>query len=239
MKQILLFALLTATTLSLSAQIEKGNFMLEAGIKLFGDGLTNANPFTETSGISFSSNERFIKNTSTGEEESNNKYHQLTYSFAPRFGYSLFRNFILGADFRYYNKKISNATIDYHDRYHTILYGFFIRQYFGKSRIVPIAEGGLGFGLAKSITDETSSGGGHYTINTSRNLNYFSGAAGASFRVNTKLRINLLAKIQRTNEKPNNSQNYYTSETRIVDLDTGLILSFSYILNRKPKPALK
>jgi hypothetical protein len=239
MKHILLFAFLTATSLSLSAQIDKGNFMFEAGIKLFGDGLTNANPFTETSGISFSSNERFLKNASTGEEESINKYHQSTYSFAPRFGYSLFRNFVLGADLKYFNKKYTYATGDYHDKYQTMLYGFFMRQYFGKNKIVPIAEGGVGFGLAKSITDESGSGGGHFTINTSRNLYYFSGAAGASFRLNTKLRINLLAKIQRTTEKPNNSQNYSTSETRTVDIDTGLILSFSYFLNHRTKQVLE
>lgn len=235
MKQILLLTLLFAASLSLSAQIEKGIFMLEGGIKLAGDGLSYANPISETSGISFSSEDHYIKDITTGKEKSWYPHHEITYSFAPRFGYSLFRNFVVGTDFKYYRNRITYEVTDHKDRYRTTLYGIFMRKYFGNGKIAPLAEAGAGFGLFKSVTDEILLVGGHYTKIIPRNLYYISGAAGVSFQVNTKFRINLLAKIQKTTEKPKTTENYSTDESRTVNLDSGFILSFSYFFNRKTK----
>lgn len=235
MRFTVIFLIVLASSLSLSAQIEKGTFMLEGGIKLSGDGLSYANPFTETSGISFSSNEYYGKDVFTGKEKSWFLYHEITYSLAPRLGYFLFRNFVIGTDLKYYKKAITYEIANDKDKYRTALYGIFIRQYLGKGKITPLAEAGAGFGLTKSVTNEISPGGGHYTMTIPRNLYYISGAAGASFQVNTKFRINLLAKIQKTIEKPITTENYSTGETRTLNLDSGFILSFSYFFNRKAK----
>lgn len=221
------------------AQIEKGSFILESGIRLSGEGLSYANAFSETSLISFSSRDFYAKDVITKEEKSWYPYHQISFSIAPRVGYSLFRNFAAGVDFKYSKKTLTYEVNDYKDKYKTNLYGLFMRKYFGKAKILPFAEADAGFGKFKSNTDNTSPGGGYYMLKIPKNVYYISGAIGASYQISSKFRINLLAKIQKTTEKPINTENYSTSETRTVNIDSGFVLSFSYLLNKKTTSKLE
>ncbi len=209
--------------------------MLEGGIRLAGEGFSPANAFSETSLISFSSHDLYVKDITSKKERSVYPYHQLSFSIAPRVGYSLFRNFAAGVDFKYSNKTLTHEVNDFKDKYKTNLYGFFLRKYFGKTKILPFAEVNAGFGKFKSITDNTSPGGGHYVLKIPKNVYYISGGIGASYQISPKFRINLLAKIQKTTEKPITTANYSTSETRTVDIDSGFVLSFSYFLTKKTR----
>jgi hypothetical protein len=140
------------------------------------------------------------------------------------------------SDWTQYSKKILTHEVnDFKDKYKTNLYGLFLRKYIGKTKILPFAEVNAGFGKFKSITDESSPGGSHYVLNIPKNVYYIAGAAGASYQINSNFRINLIAKIQKTTEKPITTANYSTSETRTVDIDSGFVLSFSYFLTKKAK----
>ena len=231
-KAILLIIL--AASLSLSAQIKKGTFMLEGGINLSGNCYYDSKPFTEGFGISFGTSDQFVKYYLTGEEIFWDTDKTLNYSLAPRIGYFLFRNFVVGPDFRYRRNTWTNY-FEAKDIYKTVLYGFFARKYFGNNKITPFIEGGFGFGLSQMSTNEISSGGAHWKRIERRDQSYLCGAIGASYSVIPKLKINLLAKFQHTKEKPTDTESFSTSHTKTLNFDSALVLSFSYFLNRKIK----
>ncbi len=171
MNRILLFALMIVSSISLSAQIKKGSFMLEGGINLPGNWNYDSNPYTEGFGISFG----------------------------------------------------------------VRLLGVFARKYFGNRCITPFIDGGIGIGWSQNTRTESSAGGAIFQITEHRNLFYLSGTGGASWSMTRNLKINVMVKIQHTEERFNEKPNYSTSQTKTLDFDSALVLSFSYFLNRKAK----
>jgi len=229
MKKIEFLILTFIISLNLTAQINKGFYMVEAGINLGGN-----SAFIGTSGISFGSTENYTKNFSDGVTHSYLAQNNFSYSIAPRVGYVAFKNFVVGADFQYYKNIYKLKNYDHNtNRYRSTLYGVFIRQYFGNRKFLPLIEAGLGFGLSKSNDDATSPGGGQYQDIERRNLFYLSGAAGVSYSINSKFRINLLAEGQQTIERPINTVNFHYADSKIIDFDTTMVLSFSYFFNNQ------
>lgn len=237
MKTKALFILFLIVSLSLSAQIKKGTFMLEGGINLLGDWNSDESvPFTEGFGISFGINDQYNKHSITGVEEFRGSAKRMNYSLAPRLGYYFFRNFVVGLDFRY--RLNINHWSRFTDRYRSSQYGFFARKYFGNRRITPFIESGIGIGGSKSILDSTSPGGAFYQQIESNDLFYFSGAIGACYSINPKFKINLLGKVQHTREEDIALYGEQFGDSKMLGFDSGLILSFSYFLNRKLKSSL-
>lgn len=235
MKQIVLLILLFTASLSLSAQIKTGTFMLEGGINLLGDwNMDGSVPFTNGFGISFGNHDQYRKNTITGDDTFEWSHKSLNFSLAPRIGYFLFRNFVVGVDFRYRSNTITYGS-DLSDRNKSTQYGFFARKYFGKSRITPFIESEIGKGGSKYTYYSQGSGGGYYQLIEQKDLFYFSGAAGACYTLSPKFKINLLGKIQHTREDA--AVLYYgqSNKSKMIGFDSSLILSFSYFLNRKIK----
>ncbi|MBA4409821.1 MAG: hypothetical protein C0397_10420 [Odoribacter sp.] len=208
--------------------------MLEGGINLLGDWDYDSKPFTEGFGISLGTSDYFTRYYLTGEEKFWDSYKTMNYSLAPRLGYFLFRNFVVGLDFRYRRNTLTYSS-NSKDSYRTELYGVFARKYFGNNKVTPFIEGGIGFGLSQMSTSETSPGGAHYKRIERRDQFYLCGATGASYSIISKFKINLLVKFQHTREKPINTSNYSTSHTKTLNFDSALILSFSYFFNQKIK----
>ncbi|HAQ17884.1 MAG TPA: hypothetical protein DCR40_01470 [Prolixibacteraceae bacterium] len=235
MKKITLLISTFIISLQLIAQINKGSYLIEVGTNPGG------NPtFIGTTGFSFSSKENFTKNFSDGVTHSYLARNYFSYSIAPRIGYVAFKNFVFGTDFQYHKHIYKLKKYDHNtDRFRSALYGVFIRQYFGKRKLLPLIEAGLGFGLSKSNDDAISPGGGLYQDIERRNLFYLSGAAGVSYSVNSKFRINLLAKGQKTIERPINTENFHYANSKIIDLDATMVLSFSYFLNKRQREDIK
>jgi len=229
MKKIVFLILTFIISLNLTAQINKGFYLVEGGINLGG------NPaFIGTTGISFGSTENYTKNYSDGVTHSSLAWNYFSYSIAPRVGYVAFKNFVVGADFNYHKNISKLKNYDHHtNRYRSTLYGIYIRQYFGKGKFLPLVEAGLGFGLSKRNDDSSSPGGAQYRDIERRNLFYLSGAAGVSYSINSKFRINLLAKGQQTIERPINTETFHFAESKIIDFDTTMVLSFSYFFNKQ------
>ena len=234
MKAKVLFIILLIASLKLSAQINKGAIMIEGGISLTGNWNYNADPFTEGFGISFGTSDHFANDYITKEEKLWYSNKNTNYAFAPKLGYALFRNFIVGFDYRYRLNSDGFSQNEY-NRYRTELYGVFARKYFGNHPIVPFIEGGIGGGLSQMSTAEASLGGGDWQLIKRSNLFYLSGAAGVSCALSPKLRVNVFAKVQHTREKPINTENATFADSRILDFDSALVLSFSYFFNRKAK----
>ena len=227
MKKIEFLILTFIISLNLTAQINKGFYLVEGGINLGGN-----SAFIGTTGISFGSTENYTKNFSDGVTHSSLAWNYFSYSIAPRVGYVAFNNFVVGADFQYHKTVSKLEDYDHNtNRYRSTLYGVFARQYFGHRKFLPLIEAGLGFGLSKSNDDATSPGGGQYQDIERRNLFYLSGAAGVSYSINSKFRINLLAKGQQTIERPINTENFHYANSKIIDFDTTMVLSFSYFFN--------
>jgi hypothetical protein len=236
MKHYLLFFLFLVVSQGLTAQIQKGTLMVEGGINLGGNGGYWSAPFIGTTGISFRSSGDYVKNFSDGVTHSKLAQNNFSYSLAPKIGYSIFKNLVIGADFQYHKNIYKLKSYDHSsDKYRSALYGTFIRKYFGVKRLVPITEAGIGFGRSKSFNDEFSPGGGQYQMIEGRNIFYVSGTAGISYSLSTKFKINLLAKAQQTIEKPINTEVYHFSTSKIKDFDSALVLSFSYFFNLKNK----
>lgn len=231
MRKLKLFILLLIFSFSLSAQINKGTYMLEAGINL---GDSQSLPFIGTTGISFRSTDDYVKDYTNGTSHIELARKFSNYSFAPRTGYVLVKNLLIGGDFQYYKNNYRLKDYDHSTRkYRSVMYGMFMRKYFGKGRLLPLMEGGIGIGLSKSVNDETSPGGGLYQETERRDLFYYSGAAGLSYSFSARVKVNLLAKIQQTEERPINTENFHFANTKIINLDSGAVLSFTYFLNKK------
>jgi len=233
MKAKALFIILLIASLKLSAQINKGAIMIEGGISLTGNWNYNADPFTEGFGISIGTNDHFSSDYFTKAEKVYSSSKNTNYIFAPKLGYALFKNFIVGFDFRYRRNSItesSNST----NVYKTKQYGVFARKYFGNHIIEPFLEGEVGGGLSQMAVIESTPGGMDEQEIERRNLFYLSGVAGISYAISTKLRVNVFAKVQHTREKPINTPNV-TFDSRILDFDSALVLSFSYFFIRKAK----
>jgi hypothetical protein len=205
--------------------------MVEAGINL---GNCQSIPFIGTTGISFRSTDNYVKDYTNGTSHIGLARRFSNYSLAPRAGYVLTKNLLIGGDFQYYKNTYRLKDYDHSTRrYRSVMYGMFIRKYFGKGKLLPLMEGGIGIGLSKSVDDETSPGGGLYQETERRDLFYYSGAVGFSYSFGTRVRVNLLAKVQQTEERPINTENFHFADSRINNLDSGAVLSFSYILNKK------
>lgn len=233
MKEKAILLIILAASLSLSAQIKKGTFMLEGGINLSGNwDYYDSSPFIESFGISFGTSDHIGKDYVTENEKVISSTKDFGFSVAPRLGYFLFRDFVVGTDFKYMRNihKYSIYTADDESIDHAILYGFFARKYFGNKKLTPFVEGGFGFWSSKHSQPSYSSGGGRYQENRLTDWSYYAGALGCSYSVNSKFRINLFAKLQHTKEVPS-----YMSITKILHFDSALVLSFSYFLNRKIK----
>lgn len=229
MKKIEFLILTFLISLTLTAQINKGYYMVEGGINYGGN-----SAFIGTTGISFGTTENFTKNYSDGVTHSYLEHNYFSYSFAPGVGYVAFKNFVVGANFQYHKNRYKLKNYDHNtNRYRSTLYGVFIRKYFGNGKFLPLIEGGLGFGLSKSNDDATSPGGGQYQDIERRNLFYLSSAAGVSYSINSEFRINLMAKGQQTIERPINTENFQYVNSKIINFDTTMVLSFSYIFNKQ------
>jgi hypothetical protein len=229
---LIFWVLILLLSLNLSAQIHKRSFLVEGGINLSGNGQPGA--FIGTTGISFRSTDNYAKNYTNGITESYLARKYFNYSIAPRIGYVVLNNLVIGADFQYSKNTYRLKDYDYSThKNRSVLYGTYIRQYFGNGKFLPLIEAGIGWGLSKNISDETSPGGGQYQGIERRDLFYFSGAAGFSYAINSKLSINLQAKAQQTEEKPINTENFHFGYARITNFDTALVLSFGYILFQK------
>lgn len=228
MKKTILFSLVCMFWFGASAQIEKGMILLEGGVNLGG------NPaFVATNSISISSNGYYSKNYVDGTSRQVSARNYFSYSIAPRIGYSIFRNFATGTDFQYYRSRNKSKNYDHStNRDRSTLCGIFARYYFGTGKLLPFVESGLGLGWSKSNDDDSSPGGALYQDIERRRLFYFSGSTGVSYAVNSRFRMNLQAKAQRTIEKPIETVDYHTGTTKIVDFDSTIVLSFSYLLNK-------
>ncbi len=228
MKQIVLLVVSLAMTLNLFAQTEKGTFMLEAGTNLSGIG-----SFIGSTGVSFQATDNYAKQSSTGVTYNYFSHNITSYSAAPRIGYFILRNLACGADFQYHKSIYEYVNSENHDRYRNLMSGLFARKYFGDKKFVPFIEATAGMGLSKNRTDESSPGGAQYQRIERRHLYYFSGAAGISYLATQRLRINIFGKIQKTTEKPINTENMHFADSKISNLDTSLMLSFSYFFTKK------
>ena len=217
--------------MGLSAQINKGAFMLEGGINLTDRWTSQSSNFIEGFGISFGTRDNIGKSPSGKDIVYSGK--RFGYSISPRLGYFLFRNFVIGTDFKY----IHNTSKS--DYYHpddkivdqATLYGFFARKYFGNKKLTPFVEGGFGFWSTKNSYYDVSPGGASYVSNEPKDFSYYAGGLGCSYSVNTKFRINLFEKLQHTKEAAIANSNI----TKVLNFDSAMVLSFSYFLNRKVK----
>jgi hypothetical protein len=236
MKQILLIAFLFATSLSLSAQIEKGTFMGEGGINLTGIGNYYYKPLSGGFGISFGTQDNIGKDYGSGKDQFYSGSRGFEFSLSPRLGYSILRNFLLGVDLNLYRYYFGHSPYKEDDKGHEKLngYGFFARKYFGARKFTPFIEAEFGFLTLTYFEHSSSPGGGIYSYNENNDFSYYGGALGYSFAVNPKFKINLLAKLRHTKESKAISPDYKT-----LNFDSAMVLSFSYFLNRKTKLALK
>lgn len=231
MKRLKLLLLLFIVSFNLSAQINKGSFMIEAGINL---GDCQSIPFIGTTGISFRATDNYSKDYNNGTSQIYLARRFFNYSFAPRIGYVLGKNLVIGGDFHYYKNTYKLKDYDHStNKYRSAMYGIFIRKYFGTGRLLPLVEAGIGIGLSKNISDQTSPGGALYKETERRDLFYFSGAAGFSYSLNSRLKVNLQAIVQHTEERPINTENFHFGNSKVINLDSGAILSFSYFFNKK------
>lgn len=132
MKTKALFILLFIASLSLSAQIEKGTFMVEGGINLTDNWTHASSNFIEGFGISFGTHDEIGKDYVTGKEKVTYTSKDFGFSVSPRLGYSLFRNFVVGTDFKYIRNIHRYAPYDPDDKSvdRATIYGFFGRKYF-------------------------------------------------------------------------------------------------------------
>lgn len=228
MKAFKIALLLIICSLSLSAQISKGRFMVETGINL---GDSQSIPFIGTTGISFRLTDDYVKDYTNGTSHIGLARRFSNFSLAPSIGYVFMKNLLIGGDFQYYKNNYRLKDYDHSTiKYRSVMYGMFIRKYFGAGRLLPLVEGGVGLGLSKNVSDETSPGGALYQESERRDIFYYSGAAGFSYMFGPRVRINLLAKVQQTEERPINTENFHFANTRIVNFDSGAVLSFSYYL---------
>lgn len=229
MKKIAIFFLIITISIAVSAQISNGLFILEGGFDPVGN-----SSIIGISGVSFKSTSYCSKTYNGRTTYSCRTQNNFNYTISPKMAYTIFNNFAAGIDFQY-KKHIFSRKNNSHgtDRNRSILYGVFLRQYFGKGKFLPLIEAGLGIGSSKSNEDSTSPGGVLYQVIEQRNLFYLSGAAGVSYAFNSKFRINLLAKGQQTTEKPIHTENYHPAYSKITELNTTIVFSFSYFLNRK------
>ena len=227
--------LLLMISLGLSAQVQKNFLLFEAGINL-----GENTGFLGTSGISFESKDFYTKEYQSGIIQSYKVHDYFGYSLAPRIGYTIFNNCIVGADLNYRKKfyKFDNYGIT-KNRYRSVLSGIFIRQYLGKGKLLPFIDAGLGFGESKSVNDESSPGGAKYEDVEHRNLFYYSAAAGVSYSAGSKININLFVKSQRTKEKPINTETSHFGNYKIIDFDTAVVLSFSFFFRKELKSEIE
>lgn len=116
MKSKTLFIIFFAASLSLSAQIQKGTFMVEGGIKLGDNWRYDSMLFPEGFGISFGTHDEIGRNYSTGEEQFHWGTRSFAFSLSPRLGYSVFRNFMIGVDLKYIRKNSSLAPFKEDDK---------------------------------------------------------------------------------------------------------------------------
>lgn len=216
-----------------AAQIEKGSFMLEGGINLSDGWYYDSSYFVEGFGISFGTHDYIGKDYITGGEKVNFSNKGFGFSLAPRVGFALFKNFLIGADYRYKRKLIKSTpySSDGYANDKALGYGFFSRKYFGHRKLTPFIEAEFGFWSGKHSEIDYSPGGARYLSVDKSDLNYYGGSLGGSYSVSKRFKINLLAKLRHTKELLKNS---YVSKT--LNFDTALILSFSYFLNKKPNP---
>lgn len=232
MKSKVLIVLLLIASLSLSAQIQKGAFMVEGGINLTGNWGYNSPLLPEGFGISFGTSDQLGKDYVTGNEQFITGGKSFRYSLSPRFGYSVFRNFLVGVDLKYLRNNYSSAPFKENDKSFERIkgYGFFTRKYFGAKKFTPFIEAEFGFWSFKYFDHSTSPGGGLYEYTDIMDFSYYAGSFGYSYSLNPKFKINLLAKLRHTKESQSNSPDYKT-----LNFDSALVLSFSYFLNRKSK----
>lgn len=228
MKRIFLLFIIVSSAINLTAQTEKGTFMIEGGINLAGN-------LKEGFEISFGNSDYFAQDYATKAEKYYRSDQHMIFSVAPRFGYFLDKNLITGIDLKYWMNSIKYGKDDA-PTYNRILYGIYARKYMGNHKITPFVECGTGFGLSTDISGLYSSpGGGLYTLTEKKNLFYLFGAAGASCSLTERLKINLFAKFQHTREKFSNKSNFSASQNKTLNFDTALIVSFSYFFRKKEK----
>jgi len=232
MKSKFLTVLLLIASISLSAQVPKGSFMAEGGIKLGNNWRYESMLFPDGFGISVGTRDVYNKNYSTGNDQFSWGTRNFGFSLSPRFGYSVFRNFLVGIDLKYIRNNYSYSPFKDEDKGYDRGkgYGFFIRKYFGAKKFTPFIEGEFGFWSLKNFGHSSSPGGGLYESTGKHDLAYYGGAFGYSYSVGSRFKLNLMAKLQHT-EVTSPNYSYYKE----LDFDSALVLSFSYFLNRKEK----
>ena len=232
MKAKALFIILFAASLSLSAQLQKGTFMIEGGIKLGDNWRYESMFFPEGFGVSFGTHDVFNKNSSTGNDQFSWGSRNFGFSLSPKLGYSVFQNFLVGIDLKFVRNNFNYSPFEEDDKGYDQGrgYGFFARKYFGSKRFTPFIEAEFGFWSLKHFDHSTSPGGGQYEYTEKHDLAYSGGAFGYSYSIVPSFRMNIMIRLQHTKiTAPNYS--YYKE----LDFDSSLVLSFSYFLSRKAK----
>lgn len=235
MKPIFFAILFLLLVFSAKSQIEKGAFMAEGGVSLVNKGDFDDASYTEGFGYWHFNRDRFSETYLGSEESFNYNYRSTGYALGPKLGYVLWKNFVVGLDYKYRRNKFSNTYSRPKERFNTSQTGVFARKYFEAGVWLPFIEGGLGFGNSKSVFNDASPGGAQYQSTDRRDLVYYYGAGGISCSINQRFRINLFAKIQHTKDTPVETASRSTSETRSLDSNVTLVLSVSYFLKTKSK----
>lgn len=228
MKSLLFTSLFLFFVSSAKSQVEKGAFMAEGGLQLYG-----TSPSPDGFGVWFGTRDLFSEDYyQSGSEHFSDGTRNFGYSLAPRFGYSLFRNFVVGADLKYLKSNFSYSPFKEEDKGYDQAkgYGFFIRKYFGSKRFTPFVDMEFGFWDSKHFEHAYAPSGGLYEYTEKYNFGYYGGAIGYSYRVTESVRLNLMTKLQHAKSKRSNS-----STSRELYFDSSMFLSFSYFLNRKQK----
>ncbi len=228
MKPIFFATLFLFLVFSAKSQIEKGAFMAEGGVKLGNNSIL----FPEGFDISIRTNDEFWKDTSTGIDRYSRGSRNLGFSLSPRFGYSVFQNFVLGIDLKYVRDNFNYSPFTKRDKGYNQGkgYGFFARKYFGSKKFTPFVEAEFGFWTLKYFDSTTSPGGGVYGRSEIDDKSYWGGAIGCSYSICSNFKMNLLAKLQHSRETYSNFSGY-----KVLSFDSALVLSFSYFLKSKSK----
>lgn len=226
MKPILLTSLFLFLVFSAKSQIGKGAFMAEGGVKLYG-----TLPSPDGFGVWFGTRDGFNEDYyQSGSDHFSDGSRIFGYSLAPRIGYSLFRNFVVGVDLKYLKYTFSNSPFREEDKGNNQEkgYGFFVRKYLGSKKFTPFVDLEFGFWDSNYFEYSYAPSGGQYEYTDKYNFAYYGGAIGYSYKITERFRLNLMVKLQHAKSTTSNS-----STTRELYFDSSMFLSFSYYLKTK------
>lgn len=202
MKKLIALVLVLCTTLPFAnAQKEKGTVFLGTTTSITG------NYYDMIYGTNNSSGITFIKS-----KDSDEKYTVI--NFAPKIGYFIEKNFVLGANIKFWNEgqNVLHAT--------HILAGPFARYYILSGKVVPFLEAETLFGSIRYTWDSTS-----YN-DDKKNLSMISISAGLAIFLNDHINIDILMGCRSNTSKYKDSD--YDDKTTINNI--GLSIGFTFLL---------